>query len=292
MRIGIIGAGAVGLLFAHYLGKHHEITIYTRRENQAIELNERGMNLIYNGDCLASHLKATAKSTYDEQVLLITVKQYNLQDVIEKLKEMPRKTIIFLQNGIGHLKFFSKLAHHELFVGVVEHGALKIDDRTVHHTGVGMTKFAAVHKESYLHKAFDQKDPCFPFQVEEDFHQLLMEKLIVNAAINPLTAILNCRNGELIHNKHYQVLMHSIFKEVYDVAYFKKDEQTLWNHVQSICEKTAKNESSMLKDIKAGRQTEIEAIIGSLLVKAETKGKAVPYLTFIYHAVTQLERRG
>ncbi|MEC2074707.1 2-dehydropantoate 2-reductase [Metabacillus fastidiosus] len=290
MQIGIIGSGAIGLLFAHYLGKHHEINVYTRRESGAQLLNERGIELIFNTESLTTSLKATAKPTYEEEILFIAVKQYQLKPIVQKLKEMPKKRIIFLQNGIGHLEFFPELSKHELFVGVVEHGALKIDERTVCHTGVGVTKLAAVHGESYVHKVFENEDEYFLFKIENDFQELLMEKLIVNAAINPLTALLRCKNGQLFKNKDYQLLMEQIFKEVYCLFPFKKEETSLWNYVNSICKKTAENESSMLKDIKEGRPTEIDAIIGSLLEKAEKMKKAVPYLTFVYYAVKGLEQ--
>ena len=50
--------------------------------------------------------------------------------------------------------------------------------------------------------------------IEEDYENMLLKKLVVNAVINPLTAILGIKNGELIENKHYFELVKMIFSEI------------------------------------------------------------------------------
>ena len=50
--------------------------------------------------------------------------------------------------------------------------------------------------------------------MEEDYENMLLKKLVVNAVINPLTAILGIKNGELIENPHYFELVKMIFCEI------------------------------------------------------------------------------
>ena len=54
----------------------------------------------------------------------------------------PDKSILFLQNGMGHLKYLDKLKG-EVYVGTVEHGAIRLKANTVLHTGIGSTNISS-----------------------------------------------------------------------------------------------------------------------------------------------------
>ncbi|MDG3043858.1 2-dehydropantoate 2-reductase N-terminal domain-containing protein [Bacillus sp. B6(2022)] len=72
----------------------------------------------------------------------MTVKYHHLQDVLGELSGLPRQRILFLQNGMAHLFDLKNWkAAHQLYIGVVEHGAMKVSDRAVNHTGIGVIKW-------------------------------------------------------------------------------------------------------------------------------------------------------
>ncbi|MFP3340851.1 2-dehydropantoate 2-reductase N-terminal domain-containing protein, partial [Micrococcus sp. SIMBA_131] len=75
--------------------------------------------------------------------------------------------ILFIQNGMGHLSFI-KLLHHNVLVGVVEHGALKIDERTVEHTGDGIIRMSAYSGVPNVRTALSCED--FPVHYEHDWY--------------------------------------------------------------------------------------------------------------------------
>ena len=68
----------------------------------------------------------------DADYIFMAVKQYDLELVIEKIKKNLKvnQTIVFLQNGMGHLKYVKEIPFNPIVFGVVEHGALKINDFT------------------------------------------------------------------------------------------------------------------------------------------------------------------
>lgn len=124
----------------------------------------------------------------------------------------------------------------------------------------------------------------FPVKTFADWELLLYEKLIVNAVINPLTALFDITNGEILKNVHIQKLANEICGEVSFVLNLDFNEQ--WNRVQAIAERTGDNVSSMLKDIRGDKQTEIEAILGYIMRQSK---EPIPYTSFIYRSIKALE---
>ncbi|WP_299086943.1 2-dehydropantoate 2-reductase [uncultured Metabacillus sp.] len=292
MEIGIIGGGSIGLLYSFYLSKNHVITLYTKRKEQADLINQNGLSMLKDGTHVKTSIKADFSSNYKEQLLIVTVKQYDIEQVISLLKNQSPRTVLFLQNGMGHITYLSSLTEHQILLGIAEHGALRADDNTVHHTGVGVTKISPYSQKNKCHFIFDQllreQDPSFPIEIKVDWKKMLSEKLVVNATINPLTAVLHVKNGLLIENRHYKKILHELFLEVVHILGLEK-EKYLWDHVQSICKNTSENSSSMLKDVQSGRQTEIDSILGYLINQAVNTNKSYPHITFLYHAIKGME---
>ncbi|MCS0787331.1 2-dehydropantoate 2-reductase [Cytobacillus firmus] len=287
MKIAIIGGGAIGLLFAHYLNENHEVRVYIRNCTQLQKLRKKGLTTERNGirnnaPVNAFHFKEWKG---EEDLTIIAVKQYSIPEAVKDLMEMNTGkcgSFLFLQNGMGHLKWAEMLEAENIYVGSVEHGALKPEPDIVLHTGIGVTKVAALKGDvEYLSKISDSASCYFPFKFAENHLEMLIEKLIVNCVINPLTAVLRVRNGELLANKFYYQLFLRLFDEVSGILGIP-DKAGALTHVKSVCEETEMNRSSMLKDIEEGRETEIDAILGYILEEAEKKKMSAPYSESLY----------
>jgi 2-dehydropantoate 2-reductase len=222
-----------------------------------------------------------------EDLTIITVKQYQLEAVIEKIKELesPPKSLLFLQNGMGHLKLLEKLPVNNLYIGSVEHGAYKENAFTASHNGEGKTNVAVYKGDSAVLREFTGAvSSDFPFVFCEDYYKLLVNKLIVNAVINPLTAMLQVKNGELIKNQFYLKVLKNLFAEVSYILNLEDRELHL-RQIIEICQNTEDNRSSMLKDIEAGRDTEVDAILGFLLEEAIDQKKKAPQVENFYYLI-------
>jgi 2-dehydropantoate 2-reductase len=272
MKIGIIGGGAIGLLFAAYLSEDNDVTIYTRTIQQKNLLNDKGLHLIPNGTFACEKIKAQCLEQImaEQDLVIIAVKQYHLAQILPYIDSI-KTPLLFLQNGFSHVDLLEGLATKEIYLGVVEHGALRHNLNTVEHTGLGLTKIAVYrgtfHKIEFLFKTINER---FGFQKSNDYKQMLTEKLMVNAIINPLTAILGARNGDLLENPFYYRLFMELFGEIIDILELKP--AALYKEkLEKICMSTAANRSSMLKDLENGRPTEIDAILGCILGLAKTK---------------------
>ncbi|MGG3562020.1 2-dehydropantoate 2-reductase [Neobacillus rhizosphaerae] len=289
MKVGVIGAGSIGLLFASYISKVFDVTIYSRTKDQAYQINENGILMRKKAVVKQSSVKALPISAWKgtEDFTIVTVKQYQLSAVLEVIKHLSilPNNLLFLQNGMGHIKLLEEIKGINLFVGTVEHGALKENAFTVSHNGEGATNVALFKGDFSFLQSFATGVPSdFPIHVQEDYYSMLMNKLIVNAVINPLTSILHVKNGELIQNKYFFRVLTNLFDEISFILNLDHPEEHL-RQVIEICKKTAENRSSMLKDIEANRLTEVDAILGFILEEANKQEKQAPLLENVYHFI-------
>ncbi|WP_053366101.1 2-dehydropantoate 2-reductase [Bacillus sp. FJAT-27245] len=292
LKIGVIGAGSIGLLFGAYMHKMFDVTVYTRSVGQAEQINKNGIRLIKKAGVLTAKVRAEVLGgeVMDNDLTIVAVKQYQLETVI---RHLPAKgALLFLQNGMGHLRLLDQLEADDIYVGSVEHGALRESPDSVSHNGEGLTRVAVFRGDSrLLVEAAELLSANFPLQLEPDYFEMLAGKLSANAVINPLTAILGVRNGELVENAHYEKLLERVFEEAACILDFNDKQERLLK-VKGICRNTSENRSSMLKDLDAGRETEVDAIVGYLLDEAAHKGLEAPLLRALYEMIKGKERSG
>lgn len=291
MKLGIIGGGAIGLLFASFLAQENTVTVYTRSREQAQKLQKDGITYIgKSGQKKVSvNSKALSEGLENENFLIIAVKQYDLSEVLAKVSD--DSSLLFLQNGMGHIGRMEELKNKNIYVGAVEHGALKEDSATVIHTGIGATKVGVYKGEQSILAEFISMASAkeFPCLREDNWLGTLYSKLLVNAVINPLTAVFNVPNGELIKNDYLKMTMRTLFNEV-ATAINIADAESGWGKIVSICSATAENRSSMLKDLDEGRRTEVDSILGFVLSKAAQSGKYLPVCSFLYNGIKGMEK--
>jgi len=114
--------------------------------------------------------------------------------------------------------------------------------------------------------------------------QLQLEKLAVNAIINPLTVVFDCRNGDLLYNFAITRVMRLLLSEISFIIYSLPELQGVPNVKMrfspdrletlavSVAAKTSSNLSSMLQDVRQGKQTEIPYINGFVVRRGEEMG--------------------
>ncbi|KAA0830773.1 2-dehydropantoate 2-reductase [Bacillus sp. AY2-1] len=293
MKIGIVGPGAIGLLYTFYLQKSNQnVTLFTRTAKQAEELNETGVTCIRDRTCetvYPSVLPIESIVAQNLDYIFIAVKQYHIDDILPFVEGAA--SLIFLQNGMSHLQKMLNIGCENIAVGIVEHGAKKEGGHIVHHTGVGVTKFGVVCGQSIHFESVFHSFPVsyFPVQIETDWKEIMHKKLVVNVCINPLTALLGVKNGELIKNRFFYQMMEQVFQEV--AFLIRGEKEMVWQMVRNVCEGTSRNTSSMLADVRANRQTEINAIVGYVLEEAKKQQRPVPTLQFLFDAIKGLETR-
>ena len=295
MKIGIIGGGAVGLLFAGYLGQLFDVVLIVRRESQVHALLKNGITIHTENASFTTRVNAIQRieEPLELDLVIVTVKEYDLLSVERVIFELGTELpLMFVQNGIGHVEWVKSLPHHDLIAGSVEHGALKENDSSIHHLGKAKTNIALIRGNwGVVEEVVSQSMDLFPFSFQHDFEKMLLTKLFINVSINPLTALAGVTNGKLIENPHFNQLQRELFNELLQL--FPHMEGSIaFEEVMDICRNTYQNRSSMLKDIESNRKTEIESILGVLLREAEKEHHSVPIMNVLYRLVKGIEREG
>lgn len=296
MNVVVIGAGAVGQLLASFLAQAQmHVTLVVRRQEQADQLTLGHLKRInLDGSETLQPIVSTVnlKSLPQPDLIVIAVKYGQLPNIYQQLTDLPQEVpLLFVQNGLAHFDEALRLPQHTIAFSSVSFGAQTIDGATVRHRGVGSMKIAIARGDNCVfNKLLHLGNALLPIELVDDAEQMLFEKAVLNCLINPLTAVLQIKNGDLLANKQAHLLMHTIYQELSEA--FRIERSISFSAVTAVCEKTAANTSSMLADRLRGRKSEVESIVGVVLQRALAKGYPLPTLRTLYHQVLALEESG
>lgn len=294
MSIVIAGAGSVGLLLGSYLVESGlKVTMLVRREEQAEMLKRNGICRINeDGSELSFSVEATTQiaELRGSALWIIAVKYSDLPGLLAQLKASHvTDPLLFVQNGIGHVALANATDSQDIAFATVEHGALQKNDRTVSHNGVGVVTIGNGRGDDTKFDLIEEAQQAkFPVARHYDAEHVLLRKVLINCMINPLTAILEVENGELLTNASCYELFINLYDELMDAFPAMREYLTL-EQVAGVCENTAKNRSSMLADRSAGRPMEIETIVTAVVEKANASKKMVPLLSTFEKMLYALE---
>jgi 2-dehydropantoate 2-reductase len=196
-----------------------------------------------------------------------------------------------LQNGYGNReRLVEALGEARVALGVTTVGATLLGPGRVRQAGVG---HISLSERLSLGQLPDWLEAAgFGLSVAADTEALLWGKLVVNAAINPLTGLLGVQNGELLSRAPARALMADAAREAVAVAQamgvrLPYDDPV--GVVESVARDTAKNRSSMLQDLSRGAPTEIDAISGAVVRAGERLGVPTPVNRCLWQLVRASE---
>lgn len=196
-----------------------------------------------------------------------------------------------LQNGLDNYDILAeKIGPERTALGVTTIGATLIEPGWVRNGGEGTI---SVRAHDRLEPMIDILTSAgFPVEIVADPASLVWGKLVINAAINPLTALLRVSNGELLHKTSSRSLMGLAALETAGIAWARGIYLPYADPVaavESVARRTASNHSSMLKDVLRGSPTEIDAINGAVVRVAETVSAPAQINRTLWQLVKALE---
>ncbi|GAB7345911.1 hypothetical protein MBLNU457_4147t1 [Dothideomycetes sp. NU457] len=241
--------------------------------------------------------------------LILSVKAPRTVSALSSIKHRlrPESTVCILQNGMGTLDIVKKevfpdpATRPNFILGLVTHGANTPKGGSAFfaiHAGHGTIALGVQQREEEGEEQTEMA-PSTRFLMQSltrvpvlaavglpqsEFLQQQLEKLAQNAVINPLTVMIDARNGSILYNFHYTRVMRLILGEVSLVVRSLPEFRGLPNVatrfsverletlVVGIAGKTAQNISSMLSDVRNGVNTEIDYINGYIYRRGQEVG--------------------
>ncbi len=293
LRIAIVGVGAMGCLFAAALTPIAQVAVLGHWPAQIAALG-RGLTLIAPGTGhkrVALQLFTAAHSMPPCDVALVLVKSHQSAAAGGEIARFlsTEGVAVTLQNGLGnHRQLAASLGKERVVLGSTTEGATLEGLGTVRHAGRGLTILQRGDERQQAHVrnlAALLGQAGFQTEVSNHVGEVVWRKLAVNAAINPLTALLEQPNGALLQDESRITIMRRIAEEVARVARavgFDVGTEEAATQAIAVARATSANLSSMLQDVLAGRPTELEAISGAVLQHGRNTGIAMPYTSGVY----------
>lgn len=284
----IVGPGAMGCLHAALLaGAGLRVTLLDYREERAAVLARDGLSLeMPDGSTRRVAVPATAqaKSLGVADLLLIFTKAYDTEVAIRHAAPVigEETSVLTLQNGLGNYEILERhVPPAQVLAGVTSSGATLLGPGRIRVAGIGViTLGSPVGNRQRADAAAEVfRHAGLAAQVTDNVDAALWRKAIINAAINPLGALTGRRNGELLEHPPLRRLLGRVAQEAYQVALAAGLPLVGLDPVatvEEVCQATAANQCSMLQDVLAGRQTEIEQINGEIVRRAQATGVPTP----------------
>ena len=304
MKVAVVGAGAMGSLFFYLFSQAgYSPWVLDKCQERVDTLKKDGLRVegvTGTHHCVLDKITTDPEEIGTVELLIIFVKAYDTEVALQGAASLisDDTLVLTLQNGLGNLeKIVSIAGPNRAIGGTTAHGATQLSHNHIRHAGIGETTIGALKggEVKGINNIKKMLDSCgIKTTVTDDLEGTLWSKLVVNAAINPLTAITQLKNGEIIEHAELLDVQRRIVEETCAVAKAKAitiHYRDPVEKVKDVCRATASNKSSMLQDIINGNKTEINYINGAIVLEGDKHNIPVPYNDIMTRLVSALEIR-
>ena len=292
----IVGSGAMANMFAARLvAAGVKVTILGTWEDGLQALRTCGVRVQRKDNKIDTFPVGVVDNPGDcekVQYALVLVKSWQTARAAKQLAEclLPEGLALTLQNGLNNRQTLSDvLGIQRVALGVTTSGATLIEPGLVRPVGDEVVSLG-VH--SRLKPLADMlRAAGFMVDTVTDTSALLWGKLVINASINPLTALLRVPNGELLKRSTARNLMGITARETASVAVARGIRLPYPDPVvavETIARRTAENFSSMLRDVMRGAPTEVDSINGAIVNAGEITKVPTPVNRTMWQLVKAL----
>jgi 2-dehydropantoate 2-reductase len=291
MKVAVVGPGAMGCLFAARLAQSGiQTTLVDHRPDRAANLHKNGIRVEGPTGTLQAKPAVVSNTPPGQDLIIVLTKSYSTRD----LKLPAEAPVLTLQNGLGNVETLcSMVGSARVLAGVTYEAVTSEGDGQVRHVANGVTRIGPWTSCSPEPAVQALRKAGFQVELTDAPGQTIWEKAAINAGINPLTALLNVPNGMLLTIPEARQLMRDLVVEAVKVASTEgyRFQHSLVEITEDVCQTTAENISSMLQDVRAARRTEIDALSGEILRRAQEAGLPTPRTRVVWQLVKSLEQR-
>jgi 2-dehydropantoate 2-reductase len=301
MRVCIVGCGAVGSLFAANLAQLDDVEVwaYDLAADHVAAINERGLRLSGAADVVSRlHATSDASELPAFEFGIVATKAMHTEAAMGAVAAaLEGGCVATVQNGVGNEEtiagFVERVIRGTTFPAgrLVEPGHVQWDVK-------GDTTFGPFEPQpAPMDEIQRLADACtragMPTQAVADARGPQWRKVIFNAATNPLGALTGLTHGRVCDRPDLRRLVTQLVDEGKAVAAAQgieldADPEELIDHAARR-DVAYDHKASMLQDVEACRQTEIDYLNGGIVRFGREHGVPTPLNEAIVALVKGLE---
>ncbi|PVZ39070.1 ketopantoate reductase family protein [Pseudomonas sp. CC120222-01a] len=305
MKIAVIGAGAMGSLFAaRLLDAGAEVTLVDVDERLLEALHTDGLRLEdEQGTRVYWPRVARAEQLQGEfDALLMLTKSYHARQAMQASRHLlgQQTLVLTLQNGLDSVPVLREfVADRCLAMGMTLYPADVLAPGSVRSCGGGEVRLRGLlpgaGQAGPLQALIDGLRRGGMRCIEDpDIEVSLWEKVAFNTALNSLCALTGNNVGELGRCARGREVALALVAEAASIAAsvgVALDPQRVVLAVEEAFVVHAGHKPSMLQDLEHGRRMEIDALSGALLGHARRQGVRAPAMAAIDRLLRRVQRQ-
>ena len=303
MKIAVIGAGAMGSLFAGYLAKNNQdVWAYDIWQEHIDAIKTGGLRMTRHEEVQHVSLKATSDPSEPGQVdlLIIFVKYGHTRQALRNSLPMigPDTLILTLQNGIGNVEIIREtIPEDRILFGLTTLTSELLSPGHIEESfqGKGETYFWPLCGK--INDAAEQagvllNQAGIHTEISDDVESRIWKKLIINTCYNTLSAITRLKVGDLVDRDETWPILSEVVSEIVKIAQKKGiqlGETEALEFLKQVGEEARFHVPSMLVDVNHKRKTEIECLNGAVIREGKKFGIATQANEILYHLIRIME---
>lgn len=296
--VGIIGAGALGLLYLESIEKHlGDQAVFLAPEERCSSIRNKSFSI--NGERYGFNALCPLKKKVQLDLIIVAVKNYHIPEIIPLLQASAgtQTIVISVLNGISSEALLEEACPEAnvLYAAALGMDAVKEGD-TLNYTGRG--KIIIGSRENKMTEALSRVSSFFKscsidFMIPDDIHRELWYKWMINIGVNQLSAVTGSPYKVFQTDPLLRQLMDKAMLETITVARaegvdLREEDLERWYKILKTLGPEGK--TSMLQDMEAGRKTEVDSFAGELIKRAAGLGIEVPVNETLFSIIKTKEK--
>lgn len=306
-HVCIVGAGAIGSLYAGHLGSVAKVSVLTRREEHAARLKQHGLRVSGKSQQQVNLAASTNPGELEEaDLIIIATKTIDVESSMQRLRGYsPKALVMLVQNGLGCEELVARngvwpVLSAVTFMAGTRHSDVHVEYELDTATWIGPWAGAGAGMEDARRVAELLGKSGLLAEAFEDLLPVQWSKLIFNAAINSICAITDLPFSQsYVERKEVSDLGHLVYGMVAEGGRVASElgislYRDPWEMVLQAATQCSKEAGdgrvpSMQADVRAKQPTEVDWITGAIVRAAQQVGISVPLHETLYRLIKARE---
>jgi 2-dehydropantoate 2-reductase len=295
MKIAIMGTGGVGGYYGGLLAQSGQDVTFIARGHHLQAIREKGLQIkSVFGDFVVSPIQATDKPSEVGPVDLIIVatKTYHTDDAAQAIKSMvgSETVVMSLQNGVEAANRIGAVVGMEHLIGgatwlsaAIEAPGIIGQYSQFRRIALGELNGQKTLRIRRIHDALSKSGATI--ELVEDINKVMWTKYVFISSVSAIGSLSRATFGEYRHVPEARAVLAAAMAEVKAVAQasgIMLDADIIDKTLAFIDGSAPGIKTSMQRDIEAGKVSELESMIGFVVLLGEKLKVPTPVMHFTY----------